>query len=208
MLRSAVRSRLAPPNLIKIGPDSFRAIFFRVKLTSQGHLSIARRGSGMLWIDILIIAIIALSAIISLIRGFVQEALSLATWIAAFTVAWLFFRPLALELSPWIDVPSIRLGVAFGLILIGILILGAIINHFMKVLVASTGLSGTDRMIGIFFGVARGAVMVAILVLLAGLTPFPNDPWWSESRLIPYFQEMALWLKGFLPSDIADNFHY
>ncbi|MCG8099298.1 MAG: CvpA family protein, partial [Candidatus Thiodiazotropha taylori] len=84
----------------------------------------------MLWIDILIIAIIALSAIISLIRGFVQEALSLATWIAAFTIAWLFFRPLALELSPWIDVPSIRLGVAFGLILIGILILGAIINHF------------------------------------------------------------------------------
>ncbi|MCG8099299.1 MAG: CvpA family protein, partial [Candidatus Thiodiazotropha taylori] len=80
--------------------------------------------------------------------------------------------------------------------------------HCMKVLVASTGLSGTDRMIGIFFGVARGAVMVAILVLLAGLTPFPNDPWWSESRLIPYFQEMALWLKGFLPSDIADNFHY
>ncbi|MCG7949240.1 MAG: CvpA family protein, partial [Candidatus Thiodiazotropha taylori] len=53
-------------------------------MTSQGHLSIARRGSGMLGIDILIIAIIALSAIISLIRGFVQEALSLATWIAAF----------------------------------------------------------------------------------------------------------------------------
>ncbi|MEJ2620948.1 MAG: CvpA family protein [Candidatus Thiodiazotropha sp.] len=162
----------------------------------------------MLWIDILIIAIIALSAVISLIRGFVQEALSLATWIAAFTLAWLFFRSLALELTPWIDVPSIRLGVAFGLILVGILILGAIINYFMKVLVASTGLSGTDRMIGIFFGVARGAVIVSILVLLAGLTPFPNDPWWHESRLIPYFQEMALWLKGFLPSDIADNFQY
>jgi membrane protein required for colicin V production len=162
----------------------------------------------MIWIDILIIAIIALSAIISLIRGFVQEALSLATWIAAFTLAWLLFRPLSVKLSPWIDVPSIRLGVAFGLILIGVLILGAIINHFMKVLVTTTGLSGTDRMIGIFFGVARGAVMVAILVLLAGLTPFPNDPWWQESRLIPYFEEMALWLKGFLPSDIAANFHY
>lgn len=162
----------------------------------------------MLWIDILIIAIIALSAVISLIRGFVQEALSLATWIAAFTLAWLFFRSLSMELSPWIDVPSIRLGVAFVLILIGVLILGAIANHFMKILVTTTGLSGTDRMIGIFFGMARGAVMVAILVLLAGLTPFPNDPWWHESRLIPYFQEMALWLKRFLPNDIATNFHY
>ncbi|MES9940992.1 MAG: CvpA family protein [Candidatus Thiodiazotropha sp. 6PLUC2] len=162
----------------------------------------------MLWIDILIIAIIALSAVISLIRGFMQEALSLATWIAAFTLAWLFFRTLSVELIPWIDVPSIRLGVSFGLILIGVLIIGAVINHFMKVLVDTTGLSGTDRLIGIFFGVARGAVIVAILVLLAGLTPFPNDPWWHESRLIPYFQEMALWLKSYLPSDIAANFGY
>ncbi|MCU7839705.1 MAG: CvpA family protein [Candidatus Thiodiazotropha sp. (ex Troendleina suluensis)] len=162
----------------------------------------------MLWIDILIIAIIALSAIISLIRGFVQEALSLATWIAAFALAWFFFRPLAIELEPWIDVQSIRLGVAYAIILLLVLILGGVVNHFMKVLVDTTGLSGTDRLIGIFFGVARGAVVVAILVLLAGLTPFPNDNWWQASRLIPYFQDMALWLKSFLPDDIAANFHY
>ncbi|MCU7944177.1 MAG: CvpA family protein [Candidatus Thiodiazotropha endolucinida] len=162
----------------------------------------------MLWIDILIIAIIALSAVISLIRGFVQEAISLATWIAAFTLAWLFFRPLALELEPWIDVQSIRLGVAYGIILILVLIIGAVANHFMKVLVSTTGLTGTDRLIGIFFGVARGAVVVAVLILLAGLTPFPNDNWWQSSQLIPYFKDIALWLQSYLPSDIAANFHY
>jgi membrane protein required for colicin V production len=162
----------------------------------------------MLWIDIVIIAIVAISAIISLIRGFVQEAISLATWITAFALAWFFFRPLALELEPWIDVPSIRLGVAYGAILLLVLVLGAMVNQVMKKLVDSTGLSGTDRMIGIFFGVARGAVVVTILVLLAGLTPFPQDPWWNESVLIPHFQEMAVWLKGYLPSDIAANFSY
>jgi membrane protein required for colicin V production len=162
----------------------------------------------MLWIDILIIGIIALSAIISLIRGFVQEALSLATWIAAFWVAWFFFRPLADTMEGWIDVQSIRLGVAYGILLLSVLILGAIINHFMRLLVESTGLSGTDRLIGVFFGAARGAVVIAILILLAGLTPFPGDAWWHESRLIPNFQEMALWLKQFLPPDIADNFRY
>ncbi|MCU7937440.1 MAG: CvpA family protein [Candidatus Thiodiazotropha sp. (ex Dulcina madagascariensis)] len=162
----------------------------------------------MLWVDILIIAIIALSAIISLVRGFVQEALSLATWIAAFALAWFFFRALAVELEPWIDVPSIRLGVAYGVILLAVLLLGAVVNHFMKVLVNTTGLSGTDRLIGIFFGVARGAVVIAILILLAGLTPFPQDDWWRESRLIPYFQDLALWLKHYLPDDIAANFHY
>jgi membrane protein required for colicin V production len=162
----------------------------------------------MLWIDILIIAIIAVSAIISLIRGFVQEAVSLATWIAAFALAWFFFRPLAVQLEPWIDVPSLRLGVAYGVILLLVLLLGALVNWFMKTLVDTTGLSGTDRLIGIFFGVARGAVVVSVLVLLAGFTPFPQDSWWSESRFIPYFQEMAVWLRGYLPDDIAANFRY
>ncbi|MEJ2692511.1 MAG: CvpA family protein [Candidatus Thiodiazotropha sp.] len=162
----------------------------------------------MLWIDILIIAIIAISAVISLVRGFVQEALSLATWTAAFALAWFFFRPLAVQLEPWIDVPSIRLGVAYCIILLVVLVLGALTNRFMKSLVESTGLSGTDRLIGIFFGAARGALVVAILVLLAGLTPFPEDAWWSESRLIPYFLEMAVMLKGYLPADIAANFSY
>jgi membrane protein required for colicin V production len=162
----------------------------------------------MLWIDILIVAIIALSAIISLIRGFVEEAVSLATWIAAFTLAWLFFRPLAVQLQSWIDVQSIRLGVAYGIILILVLILGALVNHFMKVLVSSTGLTGTDRLIGVFFGIARGAVVVAVLILMAGLTPFPNDNWWQSSQLIPYFKDIALWLQSYLPSDIAANFRY
>ena len=162
----------------------------------------------MLWIDILIIGIIALSAIISLVRGFVQEAFSLATWIAAFWVAWFFFRPLAALFDPWIEVPSIRLGVAYGLLLLAVLVLGGVLNRFMGMLVDSTGLNGTDRLIGAFFGAARGAVVVAILVLLGGLTPFPGDPWWQNSQLIPYFQEMALWLRQFLPADIADNFNY
>ncbi|MEJ2464833.1 MAG: CvpA family protein [Candidatus Thiodiazotropha sp.] len=162
----------------------------------------------MNWVDILIIGIIAVSAIISLIRGFVQEALSLASWIAAFSLAWLFFRQLAVQLEPWIEVASLRLGVAYGIILLVVLLLGALVNHVMKALVESTGLSGTDRLIGIFFGVARGAVVVSILMLLAGLTPFPGDSWWTESRLIPYFQEMAIWMKAYLPTDIAANFNY
>jgi membrane protein required for colicin V production len=162
----------------------------------------------MHWVDILIIGILALSAVISLVRGFFQEALSLATWVAAFWVAWFFFRPLAAQLEPWIDVPSIRLGVAYALLLVVVLILGAIVNRFVALLVNRTGLSGTDRLIGVFFGAARGAVVVAILILLAGLTAFPNDPWWRNSELIPYFQDLALWLKQFLPADIAARFQY
>ena len=54
-------------------------------------------------------------------------------------------------------------------------------------------------LLGMVFGVARGALLVCALVLLAGLTPFPQDPWWQDSVLVPYFEELALWLKDLLP---------
>lgn len=161
----------------------------------------------MIWIDYVILGIIGLSTIISLIRGFVREALSLVVWVFAFWVAWTFFRELALHLGMF-SVPSVRLGVAFGVLFIVTLIIGALVNYLIGQLVDKTGLSGTDRLIGMLFGAARGAVLVAVLVLLAGLTPFPEDPWWRESQLLASFQELATWLLTLLPDDISDKFRF
>lgn len=161
----------------------------------------------MTWVDFFIIGIIGLSAVISLIRGFIREAFSLAAWILAFWISWMFFRDLAVHLD-MIEVQSLRLGVAFGILFLITLILGALVNFLIGQLVHKTGLSGTDRVIGVLFGVARGAVLVSIVVLLAGLTPFPNDAWWQESRLIGYFQDLAIWLRDLLPPDIADKFRF
>lgn len=162
----------------------------------------------MIWVDYVIVGIIALSAVISLFRGFVKEAFSLMVWVAAFWLSWMFFRDLSGYLIQWISLPSARLGVSFALIMIVVLIVGGIINFLLSQLVEHTGLTGTDRMLGIFFGIARGAVIVAIIILLAGLTAMPQDPWWNNSLLIVYFQEISLWLKDFLPEDIARHFSY
>jgi len=162
----------------------------------------------MIWVDYIVIGIIALSALISLVRGFVREALSLGTWVLAFWVAWTFFRELAIAMEPWIATQSVRLGVSFAILVTATLIIGGIVNYLVAQLVEKTGLSGTDRLIGVVFGAARGVLLVAILVLLAGLTPMPEDTWWKQSSMIPYFQEIALWLKQFLPPDIAAKFSY
>lgn len=162
----------------------------------------------MIWVDYVIIGIIALSAAISLVRGFVREAFSLAVWIIAFWVGWAFFRDLALHLEPYVSVPSVRLGIAFMILLVAALLLGGLINFLVGQVVDKTGLSGTDRLFGMVFGAARGALLVAILVLLAGLTPVPNDPWWQASALIGHFQQLAEWLQGLLPNDIAARFTY
>jgi membrane protein required for colicin V production len=161
----------------------------------------------MIWIDYVILGVIGLSTIISLVRGFVREALSLVVWVFAFWVAWTFFRELAGHLGVF-SVPSVRLGVAFAILFIATLIVGALVNYLIGQLVDKTGLSGTDRLIGMLFGAARGALLVAVLVLLAGLTPFPEDPWWQESSLLGHFQELATWLKGLLPEDIGERFRF
>lgn len=160
------------------------------------------------WIDVVILALIALSAILSLFRGFVREAVALATWLVALMVSMAFYEDLAAILSQWISTPSAQKVTAFAVLFVCVLLLGAIVNYLAGRLVDKTGLTGTDKMLGIVFGVARGGVIVAILVLLAGLTPLPQDPWWQDSQFLGYFEEFAMWMRNYLPTDIADNITY
>lgn len=162
----------------------------------------------MNWADYAILAIIALSAVISIWRGLIREVLSLLAWILAVLVAMTFMRPLANLFTPYISIPSARLVIAFMALFIAALLCGAIVNFIIARLVVSSGLSGTDRMLGIVFGVARGAIVVGILVLMAGLTPLPQDPWWEQSLLLDRFEELARWMRSYLPSELAGYFTF
>ncbi|UCC56604.1 MAG: CvpA family protein [Gammaproteobacteria bacterium] len=162
----------------------------------------------MVWIDIAIIALIVLSALLSLFRGFIKEALALASWLVALWVSMLFYEDLAVVMSQWIAEPSLQNIAAFSILFLSVLLLGGLINYLVSKLVVKTGLATTDRMLGVVFGVARGAFIVAIVVLFAGLTPLPQDSWWQESQLLGYFQEFALWMREYLPRDIAENISY
>lgn len=160
----------------------------------------------MIWVDIVIPGIIAISALFSLMRGFVREALSLIGWLAAFWIALTFAQSLADLFLTGISLPSVRMVVAFTILFVVTLVLTALVNHLATQLVKRTGLTGTDRMIGMVFGVARGVVVVAAMVFLAGLTTLPQDPWWQESLLIGVFQELATWLRLTLVPDITSGF--
>lgn len=162
----------------------------------------------MNWADYTILAVIGISVVISLLRGFTKEALSLAGWVIAAWVALTFADNLQALLEPHISVPSLRLIIAFAILFIATLFLAGLVNYLAVQVIKKTGLSGTDRMIGIFFGVARGCLVVAVLVLIGGMTPIPQDPWWREAQLLHYFQDMAIWLRQFLPDDIAKNIRY
>jgi membrane protein required for colicin V production len=155
----------------------------------------------MLWVDYVIIGIIALSALIGLARGLIREVISIGVWIAAAVAAWLFYAPVAAGLEPWIRTPSLQIAAAVLIIVVGVLIAGALFAWLLTTLVDKTGLSGTDRLLGVVFGAGRGAILVALLVLLASLTPLTEDAWWGESQLLGTFRILADWMLAQVPPE-------
>jgi len=163
----------------------------------------------LIWPDYIIIVIISISTVISLLRGFVRESLALAGWILAVWVSFAYMHPMAIVIQPYLNLPpSILALVAFVLLFIMTLIIGALVTNIVGQLVDKTGLSGTDRAIGMLFGIARGIIIVGIIVLLAGFTLVPQDPWWKESALISHFQQLAVLMMELLPPEIAAKIHY
>ena len=147
------------------------------------------------WIDWLIAGIVVVSALISLRRGFFKEVLSLCSWLAAMFVAWSFGGALALRLTDYFDTPSVRVTVACVLLFVATLLAGALVNRIIGELVRATGLTGTDRLLGMVFGGLRGCVLVVLLVGLMGFAPVQQDKAWTDSILLPHFLLLADWSK-------------
>jgi membrane protein required for colicin V production len=147
-------------------------------------------------IDWVIIGILLVSSLISIKRGFTKEALSLASWIVALVVARLFSDRLAVLMTGLIESPAWRYTAAFAILFIATLVVGALINHLLGEFVRLTGLTGTDRMLGMVFGLLRGLVIVVALLAMGRL--FALDQFWQDSVLVPYFEPVIHWTGEYI----------
>lgn len=163
----------------------------------------------MIWVDFTLIGLVFIFLVIGLSRGFVKEAFSVVFWIVAIWVGLNFSREFSLFLEPAISYPSAKMAASFAGLFAITLIFGALIRFLLEEeLIKKTGLTGTDRFLGMVFGVIRGWIVATVIILLAGLTPLPEDAWWKESQLIPPFQSLALWLRDHSPSGMAGYINY
>lgn len=152
----------------------------------------------MVWIDYAILAVVGISTLISLVRGFVKEAVSLVIWISAFFIASKFYLNLASLLTSISD-QTLRNAAAIAILFITTLIIGALVNYLIGQLVSKTGLSGTDRVLGLVFGALRGVLVTsAILFFMDAFTPASSSDWWIKSQLIPEFTLIVEWFFEYL----------
>jgi membrane protein required for colicin V production len=136
--------------------------------------------------DLVLIAAVAVSAIVGMIRGVVREVISVAAWVVGIWCAWQYGAFVAHFLERYLANPGLRLWVSRLAIVVAILIAGGLLAWVVRLLLRGTGLSGLDRLLGMAFGVLRGVLVAAVLVWALRIAGLDREPWWRESKLIPY----------------------
>lgn len=161
--------------------------------------------STVFWPDLIILSLIAISVVISFVRGFIKEFISLLSWVFAAWIAFVFSKPLSSWIT-FVDIESMRILIAFLVIFILMVFAGAIVNYLVGKVIRKTPFSLPDRMLGVGFGFLRGMAIVCLVIFFAGLTPLPKDAWWKQSFTVSQFEKAAVWFKDLLPDNMGKHF--
>jgi membrane protein required for colicin V production len=148
--------------------------------------------------DYLILAVLAISTVIGILRGFLKEAVSLIAWLGGLWVAWRFSYLVEPHLGGLLADEPVNTWAARVIVLMLVVLVGWAVGALLTHLVHRSGLSlMMDRLLGLCFGVVRGVVLVAIAVIFAQLLEFDAEPWWGQSKLLPYASDVSRWVRAY-----------
>jgi len=158
--------------------------------------------------DYIVLIVMALSVLVSVVRGALREVVSLASWVVSGFVAVRLAPPVSGLFPSAVSSPEVRVAAAFIVVLVICLLMFSVMSLLLTKLIAKAGLNGTDRTLGAVFGVARGVVILVLLVLLAGLTPLPSEPAWRNAMFSPPLEALALYARGYLPQRFTEHIRF
>jgi membrane protein required for colicin V production len=158
--------------------------------------------------DWTIVAVVGMSMVFAFFRGVTRELIALLAWVLGF-IAAVALTPLLGGMLPEIgNNPVFRYLIAFVVVFIACLVMGALIAWPLASVIRKAGLGFVDRFLGAVFGIARGVVLVMAFVLVAGLTTLPRLDWWQNAALAPPLTVAAMSFKPWLPPEWAQRLDY
>ncbi len=162
----------------------------------------------MTYFDYVVIGIVAVSLLFGLWRGVVGEVVALIAWVVGVIAAVEHGSAAGGMLFTGIADPAIRALAGCAVVFVGVLLAMSLIRLAVRSMVKALGLTVTDRILGMLFGLARGALVVVLLVGLGGMTSAPAQAWWRQATLAPPLEIAVLAIKPWLPPDLAKRIRF
>jgi membrane protein required for colicin V production len=159
-------------------------------------------------LDLVVLGVVGISALLAAVRGFTREVLSIASWVTAAAVAWIFHPAILPQIQPYIPNKQIALIAAIGALFLVTLIIVSLITARISDFVLDSRIGALDRTLGLGFGVARGLLLCVVgFLFYATLVPDKSQPAWArEAKTRPLLEETGKTLMGYLPTDINTDF--
>jgi membrane protein required for colicin V production len=156
-----------------------------------------------------VLGIIGVSLLLGLWRGMVGEVISLVAWVLAFLAARLLGAEIGQGLfSSAIANPGMRVLAGCVLVFVLVLVLAAMARLAIRGVLRALGLGFADRFLGVLFGVARGVLIVLVMITVGGMTSLPQQSWWAEAKLAPPLEIAVLALQPWLPEEMAKRIKF
>lgn len=154
-----------------------------------------------------VIAILLASLALGLWRGLIGEVLALLAWVLAGLAAWQLGPEVGALITAIAD-PGLRVLAGYAAVFVGVLIVLALVRLAVRGLLKALGLTAVDRVLGVVFGVARGLLIVFILVAIGGMTSLPKEVWWRNASLSQPLETAVLASKPWLPPEAAKRIRF
>jgi len=158
--------------------------------------------------DYVAIGIVSLSLLFGLWRGVVGEVISLAAWAAGIFAAIEFGAAVGHSVFAGLSDPALRTLAGCVVIFVGVLVTMAVLNMVVRSMVKALGLSMSDRLLGMIFGLVRGVLVCMVLVGLGGMTSAPTQSWWRNAMLAAPLETVVMAAKPWLPDDLAKRIRF
>ena len=157
-------------------------------------------------LDGIVIVVMLMSALLAMYRGFLREVLSIASWVAAAAVTYLFHKPVLPMVATYVPNASVALGVTLvGLFVVTLLVVSWITMKISD-FVLDSSFGALDRSAGFLFGAARGLLLIVVAMQFFNgfVTPQQQPRWVTAAKSKPIVDYLGDRLVAALPDNIEE----